>query len=244
MGLRLDPHALEAAGQSLGKVIKSITEPILSLTDENLLICGTIGENRLVCIYEFSISGATIICRDGHKVPRNELIWFKDWVDQENTRLQNSPNVLNEPAMPRVRVKYPSDNKFRHSFTDTLPKKWSALSVEFGKLPFEEGSVLADKGGGYFVAANREEEENECRLENIRLTEPGGQLEAGNAAMVRGDYATALQLLRPLADAGNAQARSYLGFMYAEGRGLPENYAEAIKWLRLAAEQGRCKGTV
>ena len=37
---------------------------------------------------------------------------------------------------------------------------------------------------------------------------------------------------------GNAQAQSDLGNMYFEGRGVPQNYAEGVKWYRLAAEQG------
>ena len=54
----------------------------------------------------------------------------------------------------------------------------------------------------------------------------------------RGDYATALRLLRPLADQGDAVAQFYLGLMYDNGRGVPQNYAEAVKWYRLAADQG------
>ena len=30
----------------------------------------------------------------------------------------------------------------------------------------------------------------------------------------------------------------HLGFMYANGQGVPQDYAEAVKWYRLAAEQG------
>ena len=32
--------------------------------------------------------------------------------------------------------------------------------------------------------------------------------------------------------------RFYLGVMYNEGRGVPQDYAEAAKWYKLAAEQG------
>ena len=65
-----------------------------------------------------------------------------------------------------------------------------------------------------------------------------GQLEEGQAAFMHGDFATALQLLRPLADHGDARAQLSLGHMYASGRGVPQNYAEALKWYRLAADQG------
>ena len=54
-----------------------------------------------------------------------------------------------------------------------------------------------------------------------------------------GDYATALQEWRPLAEQGNAAAQNNLGFMYKSGYGVPQDYAEAVKWYRLAAEQGQ-----
>ena len=37
---------------------------------------------------------------------------------------------------------------------------------------------------------------------------------------------------------GDASAQFNLGFMYANGRGLPQDDAEAVKWYRKAAEQG------
>jgi uncharacterized protein len=65
-----------------------------------------------------------------------------------------------------------------------------------------------------------------------------GPFEDATAAYARGDYATALRLLRPLADQGNNDAQFNLGFMYAKGHGVTQDYAEAVKWFRLAAEQG------
>lgn len=58
------------------------------------------------------------------------------------------------------------------------------------------------------------------------------------AAHCRGDYATALRLLRPLAEQGNANAQYNLGNMYMDGLGVPQNDAEAVKWFRRAADQG------
>ena len=60
----------------------------------------------------------------------------------------------------------------------------------------------------------------------------------GVEAYNRGDYATALQEFRPLAEQGDANAQFNLGFMYDNGKGVPENDAEAAKWHRKAAEQG------
>jgi TPR repeat protein len=52
-----------------------------------------------------------------------------------------------------------------------------------------------------------------------------------------GSYATALQHLRPLADQGDARAQFILGAMYAEGQGVPQNFADPVKWYRLAADR-------
>lgn len=60
----------------------------------------------------------------------------------------------------------------------------------------------------------------------------------GHAAYEQGDYRTALQLLRPRAERGDAQAQAALGEMYYHGRGVPRNDAEAVKLFRLAANQG------
>ncbi|WP_352811818.1 SEL1-like repeat protein [Mesorhizobium sp. M0293] len=35
-----------------------------------------------------------------------------------------------------------------------------------------------------------------------------------------------------------AQAQRNLGISYHDGRGVPQDHAEAAKWLRLAADQG------
>jgi TPR repeat protein len=65
-----------------------------------------------------------------------------------------------------------------------------------------------------------------------------GQDEDAGAAFERGDYATALRLLRPLAEQGDANAQIVLGAMYQEGLGAPQDYAQAEFWLCKAALQG------
>jgi TPR repeat protein len=42
-------------------------------------------------------------------------------------------------------------------------------------------------------------------------------------------------LLRPLAEHGDPEAQYDVGFMYYSGRGAAQNFAEALKWYRLAA---------
>ena len=79
-------------------------------------------------------------------------------------------------------------------------------------------------------------------------------LQDGNAAADRGDYKTAhriylklaekgnakaqYKLYRLSADQGDAEAQYKLGNFYYMGKGVPQDYKEAVKWYRLAAEQG------
>ena len=41
------------------------------------------------------------------------------------------------------------------------------------------------------------------------------------------------------AEQGDAEAQATLGVMYQKGEGVPQDYAEAVKWYRRSAEQGR-----
>ena len=43
------------------------------------------------------------------------------------------------------------------------------------------------------------------------------------------------------AESGDAKAQHNLGVMYENGQGVPQDYAEALKWFRLAADQGDAK---
>jgi hypothetical protein len=54
----------------------------------------------------------------------------------------------------------------------------------------------------------------------------------------RGDYATAVRLIRPLADQGEADAQNILGLMYYNGQGVPRDYVIAHMWLSLVAAGG------
>src|SRR5258708_13476618 len=64
------------------------------------------------------------------------------------------------------------------------------------------------------------------------------ELDDAVAAAHRGDYATALRRLSPLAEKGDARAQFDIGFMHAYGWGVQRNPAEAIAWYRKAADQG------
>ena len=66
-----------------------------------------------------------------------------------------------------------------------------------------------------------------------------GPSEDADAAMKRHDYKTALRLIRPLAEQGDANAQYNLGVFYDNGLGVPQDRIRAYMWLNLAAMQGR-----
>jgi TPR repeat protein len=64
-------------------------------------------------------------------------------------------------------------------------------------------------------------------------------LEDADAAVKRRDYATAVRLVRPLAEQGDANAQYNLGVFYDNGLGVPQDKVRAYMWLNLSAAQGR-----
>jgi TPR repeat protein len=65
-----------------------------------------------------------------------------------------------------------------------------------------------------------------------------GVLEDATAAYQRGDYMTAKDLIRPLAEQGDVRAQFNLATMNYNGQGVNQDLEEAAKWFRMAAEQG------
>ena len=60
-------------------------------------------------------------------------------------------------------------------------------------------------------------------------------LNEGLDALRRNDFASAARELRPLAEAGDAEAQYRIGLMYEYGKGYPQDKAQGIVWLRKAA---------
>ena len=52
----------------------------------------------------------------------------------------------------------------------------------------------------------------------------------------KGDYQTAFEQFKELADDGNHGAQYYLGEMYRQGNGVQINLQEALKWYSLSSE--------
>lgn len=68
------------------------------------------------------------------------------------------------------------------------------------------------------------------------------QLQNGAAAFQHADYRTALAAWRPLAAQGNPTAQNNMGIMYLDGKGVPQNTSEAVRYLSLSAAAGSSLG--
>ena len=88
--------------------------------------------------------------------------------------------------------------------------------------------------------------ENEELVELRRLAEQGDADAQSKLGVMYDNPARACPKTMPKPSSGSAWppsralaiAQFKLGFMYAFGEGVPEDHAEAVKWFRMAAEQG------
>jgi uncharacterized protein len=64
------------------------------------------------------------------------------------------------------------------------------------------------------------------------------RLRTGIRAFAAHDYVTAARIFRDLAPLGDARAQTYLGYMFATGKGVPQNYMVSAGWYRCASQQG------
>ncbi len=64
------------------------------------------------------------------------------------------------------------------------------------------------------------------------------ELDAGLRAFARGEFATAVQLLVPCAEAGDVKAQLLVARLYYAGNGVEKDVQRYCYWLERAAEQG------
>jgi len=65
-----------------------------------------------------------------------------------------------------------------------------------------------------------------------------GNFQKAARAYAAHKYALASRLFTDLATGGDAKAQTYLGYMYANGIGVPQNFMVAAGWYRCASQQG------
>ena len=65
-----------------------------------------------------------------------------------------------------------------------------------------------------------------------------GEWDQAKSAHERGDYAAEIALVRPMSEKGYPFAQFNLGVLYDQGKGVPQDNAQAMQWYQKAAEQG------
>jgi TPR repeat protein len=74
------------------------------------------------------------------------------------------------------------------------------------------------------------------------LSAAADPLQDGARYFQHADYSHALATWRPLAAQGNPIAQNNLGILYLDGKGVPQNTSEAVRYLSLSAAAGSSLG--
>ena len=73
---------------------------------------------------------------------------------------------------------------------------------------------------------------------NLPAASVDAEMDAGLAAVEKGDYPAAVKIFEGLANAGEAEAQYNLAMLYRDGKGVSKDMAQSALWFRRAAEQG------
>ena len=71
----------------------------------------------------------------------------------------------------------------------------------------------------------------------LAFTAKAQNYQTGKSAYERGDFQTAFEHFKPLAERGHIEAQSNLGFMYSKGYGVRQDYTISLIWFTKAAIQ-------
>jgi uncharacterized protein len=113
------------------------------------------------------------------------------------------------------------------------------------------GTLTFAQGRGQFISSVRGQEARKPRRWQLGavlgalvcvaiFSSPAAadRLRDGTRAFAAHDYVTAARIFTDLAPLGDARAQAYLGYMFAHGQGVPQNYMLAAGWYRCASQQG------
>ena len=121
----------------------------------------------------------------------------------------------------------------------TMTLKLTA-QVDLAEVRKQLAARQVDAGVRDDVAVQKERLKRlEAQLEAMQKQMQGGQSSGRAPASPPSDISTEyLEMLPRRASQGDAQAQTSLGILYAEGKGVPQDYATARRWWERAAAQG------
>src|ERR1700736_1533828 len=75
----------------------------------------------------------------------------------------------------------------------------------------------------------------------LALSTRAADFTVGLSAYQKGDYVTAANEWRPLAEKGDAPSQFNLGLLYVDGHGVPQDFGQAVNWFERSAKQDYVK---
>src|ERR1700719_3544833 len=75
----------------------------------------------------------------------------------------------------------------------------------------------------------------------LALSALAADFTVGLSAYQKGDYVTAANEWRPLAEKGDAPSQFNLGLLYVDGHGVPQDFGQGMNWFERSAKQDYVK---
>ena len=158
---------------------------------------------------------------------------FKDTdLDKNKTQVSSHPPKISdeEKIDTCIEQKFEQEKKNNLSITRVKIDKWRIeceTDIQFSLMPA-------------ITVESKPPEKETAKID--RALENKNGLIQGIESHKKGNYQQAFQILKPLAEEGNARAQAYVGMMYLLGDGTSQSYAEALRLAKLSVKQGDPEG--
>ena len=167
--------------------------------------------------------------KQGHRAERQTIVLAKQ---------EQKEAVLNAPSPMYGKLKLTTTPANCDVYIDgekkgTSPDVFANILVGEHTLTLEKKDY--EKKTQTFTIEEGKVEELDVMLPNLDLD---AFYDKGVAHYANKEYDKALECYEKAAKHGHANAQCNLGYMYENGRGVPQDYAKAVEWYRKAAEQG------
>ena len=171
---------------------------------------------------------------------RGEKLWVT------KIAVQSDGIVFSLMSDPLNNMRYHGSLKFPYSDIASADKTAAVIASVLAKDSPRDPSSGADAQGTSAPGTSASQTANES--DEIRRAAEAGDVSAmyqvGNMAAQQGANVDAARWFRSASDRGHVKATNALGFLYEEGKGVPQNYAQANNLYLRAMKQGNADAMV
>jgi hypothetical protein len=169
-----------------------------------------------------------------NSLERDDLIFPIHWIDTSHIDPQVSHDCCNSEVFRFLRSRQWTDLcRFRLGTLET-----EELGATLSKLSLSVRAALRSPKG----LTEPIRGEQSLRISNSQTASAREKLARAQVAFNRKDYVGARPLFQAAAELGNSVAAFYMGTLYQEGFGVPQDYSEAMRWFLKSADQGDPRG--